>query len=98
MAEETLRCQVGRVTFRITNDNTERVRIIVRAAERLNVLLREKKGDPTTPFFTDDEQVITYIALELMSIQLSQEEQEMKENMAERIGVLNDRITEILND
>ncbi len=98
MAEETLRCQVGRVTFKITNDNAERVRIIVRAAERLNVLLREKKGDPTTPFFADDEQVITYIALELMSIQLSQEEQEMKENMAERIGVLNNRITEILND
>ena len=98
MADETLRCQVGRVVFGISHADTERSRLIKRAADRLNVLLEEKKRDANTPFFSSDEQVITYIALELMSLQLWQEEEEAQANLTGRLEALNSRIKEVLNN
>jgi hypothetical protein len=98
MAEDTLRCQVGRVVFGISRADAERASLIERAAERLNVLLREKRGDADTPLFSSDEQVITYIALELMSHQLWQEERELQEDVVGRLELLNGRIKEALDD
>lgn len=98
MAENTFRCQVGRVVFGISRADADRARLIERAAERLNVLLREKRGDADAPLFSSDEQAITYIALELMSHQLWEEEQELQENTLGRLEELNSRINEVLND
>lgn len=96
--EDTLKCQIGRVLFEISRADAERARLIERAADRLNVLLREKRVDPDAPTFSSDEQVVAYIALEFMSRQLWEEDKEKQERLTERLESLNSRIVEVLSE
>ena len=91
METRSVECKIGEMSFTFTTDES-RAPLILRAAEQLNALIHDKMVN--SPLVQNRSQALALIALELLTRHFLAAEQDMQDNVTERLLTLQKRIEE----